>query len=227
MVGDEGECGVRVAVDLPARADAVLELADVGDELAARVDDARGPQVRVDDADEGGVVGAGRGRGARVKVRLGREVERDVLLGDEPGADARAQVLVQEARDLCGAYVPPALEEALRQDGDGVGVGVDQLGQDLGEADLILERGEGVLAVGRVLEPREQGGERVLVVVVDLGDMAVGYDDVRQVAQGLYAVGETNWEQRQREAGRREEGFCREGWAAVSAVVVRLSVLPN
>lgn len=148
VVGDEGEGGVRVAVDLPARADAVLELADVGDELAARVDDARGPQVGVDDADEGGVVGAGRRRGARVEVRLGREVKRDVLLGNEPGADARAQVLVQEAGDLGRANVPPALEEALRQDGDGVGVGVDQLGQDFSEADLILERGEGVLALG-------------------------------------------------------------------------------
>lgn len=65
-----------------------------------------------------------------------------------------------------------------------------------------------MLAVGGVLEPREQGGQRMLVVVIDFGDVAVGHNDVGQVAQGLYAVGETNWEQRQREAGRREEGFC-------------------
>lgn len=48
----------------------------------------------------------------------------------------------------------------------------------------------------------------MLVVVIDLGDVTIGYDNVRQVSQCLYAVGETNWEQRQREAGRREEGFC-------------------
>lgn len=120
-------------------------------------------------------------------MRLGAEVQGDVLLGDEARADARAQVLVEEACDLGGGDVAAALEEALGEDGNGVCVGLDELGEDFGEADLVLEGGEGVL--GRsgargvaVVEPGEEGGERVLVVVVDLGDVTVGDDDIWQIS---------------------------------------------
>ena len=67
--GDEGEGGVWVAVDAPAGPHAVPELADVGDEAAAGVDDVGRAQGGVDDADVGGVLRAGGGAGARVEVR--------------------------------------------------------------------------------------------------------------------------------------------------------------
>lgn len=84
---------------------------------------------------------------------------------------------------------------------------VDELGEDLGEADLVFEGREGVARIGAALEPREQGGERVLVVVVNLGDVAVGDDDVREVAQGLNAVSQPDGEEGEGEACRGEKGL--------------------
>lgn len=53
-------------------------------------------------------------------------------------------------------------------------MGVYELGEDLSEADLVFKGGEGVARAGAALEPGEQGGEGVLIVVVDPGDVAVG-----------------------------------------------------
>lgn len=117
MHGDGGEGGVGLAVDDDRGSGAVAELADVGDEAGAAVDYGGGLEGGVDDADEGGVLGAGGRAGLRVEVRLAAEVEGDVLLRDEAGADAGAQVLVEEGGDLGRGDVPPAFEEPASEDG--------------------------------------------------------------------------------------------------------------
>lgn len=139
-----------------------------------------------------------------------------MLLGDQPRTDAHAEVLVQEAGDLGRGDVAAALEEALGQDGDRIGVRVDELGEDLGEANLVFEGGEGVARAGTPLEPGEQGGEGVLVVVVDLGDVAVGDNYVRQVAQGLDTVSQADGEEGEGKACRGEKGLGRERRTSVS-----------
>ena len=123
--GDEGEGGVGGAVDDPLGTDAVVELADIGYEAAAAVDGGGGAEGRVDDADVAGVFGAGGRAGARVEVGGRAEVEGYVLFSDEAGADAGAQVLIEEAGYLGGGDVFAAFEEAAGEDGDGVGVGLD------------------------------------------------------------------------------------------------------
>ena len=55
--------------------------------------------------------------------------------------------------------------------------------------------------------PREEGGEGVLVVVVDFADVGVGDYDVGEVAEGLDAVGEADREEGEGEARGGEEGF--------------------
>jgi hypothetical protein len=66
-------------------------------------------------------------------------VERDVLLGHEACANACAEVLVQEAGHFGGVNVFSAFEETTGEDGYGVGVGLDEVGEDIGEADLIFK----------------------------------------------------------------------------------------
>jgi hypothetical protein len=135
-------------------ADAVPQLADIADEAGAGLDDSGGPQSRVDDPDEGRVLGARRGAGGWVKVRLAAEVQSNVLLGNEARADASAQMLVEEARDFSGGDVAAALEKALGEDGYRVRVGGDELGERVCELDLVVERGNraalgGVAQVGQ------------------------------------------------------------------------------
>lgn len=103
--GNEGEGGVGFPVDNPLRADAVVELADVGDEFTARVDGGGGTQGGINHPNVARVFGArGRARG-RIEVRRATKVQGDVLLGDEARADAGAQMLIQEAGHLGGRYV--------------------------------------------------------------------------------------------------------------------------
>lgn len=86
-------------------------------------------------------------------MSLRRVVQRDVLLGDESRADARAQVLVQKASYLAGVDIATAFEEAAREGGDGVAVGVDEVREDGREFHFIGERGDVRVCVG------EEGGE--------------------------------------------------------------------
>jgi hypothetical protein len=141
-------------------------------------------------------------------------VQGNVLLGDQAGADAGAQVLVEEAGDFGGGDVAAAFEEALCENGNGVGVGGDELGEDVGEADLVVGRGNGAALAGG-FPVGQQDGERMQVVVVDARDVGVGDDDVGQVAQGLDAVREADWEEGEGEVGRGEEGAFGEGWTAM------------
>lgn len=213
--GHEGEGGVGLAVNVEHGTGAVAELADVGDEAGAGLDGLGRAEGGVDNADVGWVIGARRRARVRVEVRLAAVVESDVLLGDEPGSDPGPQVAVKEARHLLRGDVSAALEEALCQDGDGVGMCGDELGEDLREADLVLGRCYG-LAVGGGLGVGQQDGEGVQVVAVDAGDVGVGDDDVGQAAERLDAVGEADGEKREREVGRGEERSLRERRAAMS-----------
>lgn len=56
----------------------------------------------------------------------------------------------------------------------------------------------------------------MLVVVVDFGDIAVGDDNVGEVAQSLDPVGEADGEKGEGEARRREKGFGGQWRAAMS-----------
>ncbi|KAJ6782758.1 hypothetical protein PWT90_03633 [Aphanocladium album] len=216
----EGDAATKVlgvgAVEGEVGAEAVAQLANVGDEAGAGLDGEGRAEGRVDDANVGRVIRAGGRAGVRVKVFLGAKVQGNVLLGDEAGADARAQVAVEEARHLGRRDVAAALEEALGQDGDGVGVGGDELGEDVGEAHLVV-RGRDGAALDGVLPVRQQDRQRVQVVVVDARDVGVGDDDVGQVAQRLDAVREADREEREGEVGGREEGSFRQRRTAVSS----------
>ena len=79
----------------------------------------------------------------RVKVWRAAEVQGDMLLGHEAGANAGTQVLVEETGYRGGRDVLAAFEETAREDGDGVRMGLDQLGEDFGEADLVFETANG------------------------------------------------------------------------------------
>jgi hypothetical protein len=110
-------------------------------------------------------------------------------------------VRVKKARHLPRTNVAAALEEAAGKGGDGVAVGVDEVGEDSGEADLVVEGGDVGVCVG------QERGQGVLVVGVDVGDVRVRDDDVGQVAQGLDAVREADGEEGEGEVCRGEEGF--------------------
>lgn len=133
----------------------------------------------------------------------------NVLLRNQAGANARAQVLVEKTGNLAWRNVPTALGEAFGKYGDGVCVCLYELCEDLGETNLIFECGQGILrgfGAGpggvAIIEPREEGRQGLLVVVVDFGDIAVGDDNVGQVAQGLNTVGEADGQEAKCEAGR-------------------------
>lgn len=133
-----------------------------------------------------------------------------MLLGDEAGPDAGAQVLVEKASHLRRGDVLAALEKAASQDGDGVGVRLHEFRQHLGEADFILQVADGAPL------PWQERRERMLVVVVYLADVLVRDNYVRKVAQRLDAMREANWEEREREAGGCKQGLGRERRTAVS-----------
>lgn len=76
----------------------------------------------------------------------------------------------------------------------------DELGEDLCEADLVVERDDGT-ALANGLPVGKQDGEGVEVVVVDTGDVGVGDNNVWEVAEGLETVGEADGEEREGEVG--------------------------
>ena len=89
-----------------------------------------------------------------------------MLLGNQSRADAGAEVLVQEPGDLLGVDVLPALEEAPRQYGYRVRVRSNELGERVGELDLVLGGADGS-PLGRGAPVRQEDGQRVEIGVVD------------------------------------------------------------
>lgn len=173
----------------------VFQLADVGDETGAGVDYFGGGESRVDYPDVGGVLGTGGWGGAGVEMWQGAVVQGDVLLGDEARADARAQVRVEEVSHFGRRNITAALEEAFSEDGNRVLVRMHEVGEDLSEADLGIEVGNGSVF------PWQQCRQRVQVVVVYLADIRVRYYDEGQVTQGLDSVGKPNGEQGEGKVG--------------------------
>lgn len=96
-------------------------------------------------------------------------------------------MLVEETGDVSRTDVFPAFKEASGEDGYSVGMGLDEIGHDLGELDLILKVGNTTLLVWK------DSGKGMNVIVVYAGDMRVGYDDEWKVSEGLDTVSETNW----------------------------------
>jgi len=72
-----------------------------------------------------------------------------MLFGYQARADARSQVLVEEASHLGARDVLATLEETAREDGDRVGMRLDQLSEDFGEANLIFETANGSALPGK------------------------------------------------------------------------------
>jgi hypothetical protein len=72
-------------------------------------------------------------------VQRGR-CEAEMRKADQTGADSCTEVFVKEFCDLVRADVLPRLEKASGKDGYGVGVGLNQIGHDTCELQLILER---------------------------------------------------------------------------------------
>ena len=99
-----------------------------------------------------------------------------MLLRDQAGANAGAEMLVQEACHRLRRDVFPTLEEATGEDGDGVGVSLNEVGHDFCELGLLVERGDLTFMVG------EKGREGVQVVGVYARDVRIGYDDKGQVS---------------------------------------------
>lgn len=82
-------------------------------------------------------------------------------------------------------------------------MGCHELREDFREANLVIEGADS--AVAALGPPREEGGEGVDVVVVDLANVGVGDYDVGEVAEGLDAVGEADREKGEGEVCRGEE----------------------
>lgn len=175
MHGNMCDGGFGVSNDIDGRSQSVLQLADVSHHVFAVFDDVGGFQVCVYDANVCGILRR-RGRVGEISVWLGGEVEGDVLLSDETGADASAKVFVEEASDFLLADVLSRLQEAASENSYGVTMCLDEVDHDLGEGDFLLQ------ALQLPLGIWEKGGQRVDVVLVDLADMWVGYDNVREGA---------------------------------------------
>lgn len=146
-------------------------------------------------------------------MRHATVVKGDVLLGNQAGSYACAEVGVEETRDLCRRDVAAALKEALGQDGDSILMGSHELGEHRGELNLVVDVGYGAML------PRKQRRERVHIVVVDARDVGVRDYNEWQVAQSLDATGEANRQQVEGEIGRGEKGGFGQRWTTMSALV--------
>ena len=135
--------------------DAVLQLADVAHHVLAVLHDLRGPQLGVDNPVPPLALLA---LVHDLRVWLAAEMQREVLLRDQPRAYPRAEMLIQKARHVLGRDVLPSLEKPARENADGVAMRVDEVGHDLRELDLVLEGCD--VALG----PGEQRGQAVHVV---------------------------------------------------------------
>ena len=136
-----------------------------------------------------------------------------MLLRDQSRANPSAQVLVQEPRDLLRANVLPRAQEASCQDLDCIAVRVYQIRHDLRELDLIFQR------LNLPLCEWQKRAQAVQVVTMDLADVGVCDDDVRQGSQGLDAVGEARGQDLEGEVGAIQQRLCRERWVAMLAEV--------
>ena len=63
---------------------------------------------------------------------------------------------------------------------------------------------------------REESGEGVEIIVVDLRDVRVGYYDEGEVSKGLYSMGESDWEEAECEVCRCEQSFFGERGPTIS-----------
>jgi hypothetical protein len=93
-----------------------------------------------------------------------------MLFGDEASTNPCTKMLVKESGNLCWVDVFSTLKKALREDGNGVGMSADQVGHYFSELHLLLYGGNGSLVEGF------ERGERVEIVVVDLGDIGIRND---------------------------------------------------
>ena len=125
-----------------------------------------------------------------------------MLLRDQSRANSSPQMLVQEARDLLWADVLPRAQEPSCQNLDGIAVRVYQIRHDLRELDLIFQRLDLPLCIW------QERAQAVQVVAMNLADIGVRDDDVRQGSQGLDAVGEARGQDLEGEVGAVQQRLC-------------------
>lgn len=75
--------------------------------------------------------------------------------------------MVKEFGSFCGRYVATALKETAGENGDRVGMGLDDVDEHLGECNFLGHR---VRVRGR---KQLDGPQRLLIVVVDCGHVLV------------------------------------------------------
>lgn len=109
-----------------------------------------------------------------------------MLLGNQSRPYPSSEMFIEETCDVSGADVSSTFEKATSKRRDGVGVCLDQVSHDLCELDLIFKVGNAALLV------REEGGEGVNVVIVDLSDVWVRDYDEGKVPESLNAVRESD-----------------------------------
>jgi len=126
-----------LAVDDYGRPNAVLELADLANDIGAVVDYPRWLQSGVNNTNVPWII-------VHIvhdlAVRLARKVQRQVLLRDQSRAYPRPKMLVQEARHILWTNVFPSLQEASCQYTNSIRVRLHKICHDFCKPDLLLER---------------------------------------------------------------------------------------
>ena len=98
-------------------------------------------------------------------------------------------MLVEESSYITRTDVFATFEETPSENGDRVRVGLDEIGHDFCEMNLIFEVGDPTFLIWK------NGGEGVNVVVVDPSNMWVGDDNEGKVAESLNTMGKANREE--------------------------------
>ena len=185
MRGYVSEARVRLPGDDDARSYTVLELANLRDKGFALPDYVGRTKCSVDYANgrRRGVfffcfslLGATTVAALTAAVGLRRQVQGDVLFGDQSRSNPGSKMLVEKPRHVRRTDILPTFEEASREDGYSVGVCLYQICHDFGKLYFFFQGIDLPLLVGK------QGGEGVDVVVVDARDVRVRDDDEGEIA---------------------------------------------
>jgi len=110
-------------------------------------------------------------------------------------------VLVQELGHGVRGDVVPDFQETASDQGDGVGMSLEQAGHGVCDALLLI------CCLDFAVDEGHECGEGVHVVVVDFGDVGIRDDDEGKVAEGLNTVSEAGWEDIEGEIGGLVQGL--------------------
>jgi len=143
-----------------------------------------------------------------------RVVQGQMLLSNQTGAYAGAQMAIKKVGDFCGRNVLSRFKQASGESRNGFGVCFDEIAHYLSK--LVGRVPVGDLA----LSPWKKGGKAVQIILMDLGHIWVGDDYERQIAQSTDALGETGGQYGESEVCRIVQGLGREGRTAMLDKIV-------